>query len=550
MSGYAIAALVVLAFAGCAVLVDRVVARPWVVRLVIIAAFVAGFALIAWERRVALYLQVPISIDEAQFLADAIKVKSGGWVPWVDFDTGTVGFVVPYALVPVVVLLPTMPYLGAGLVAIACAVGWSVGGYLALRTRVSASTALMLAAPMLAIAALPGAGDLLAFSSELVPLALTFLGVGLAVRGAARDRSTVLVLVGFVLMGLVPFGKLQVAPLAFVYAAVIVLALLVRTRRDGWRPVAAALVGGLLPAACIAVGCVISAEFREKAQSSLLFVQGYQEGGDPWPVTLRWFLQAPLLRALAESAIALVVVALIVVVLTRQRRSIDAWLLVVLAAVSPIGLVCMALPGRGFFHYVWVGAVPVVFALAAATASVVAVRRVSRRGRGRVGVPVAVGLVVIVLSIQLAGVNVRANGLPFRLTVDEWSWLPYFPDGRLATSPTGFGEDQEAVRVVVRQCSGPVAVWGWDPGILVATDRPYVGRTSVIAPSDPLAADQWARAVSAAQPDCIIDASGPNHFQFSCDGCHVDQQSFSEELLKDYHRIYDTSYYRVWQRNA
>ena len=494
MTGYALAGAAVLAFVVAAVALEIAPYSDRTRRLIILAPFAVAFALMVFERRAVLYLQVPISVDEGQFLADAVKIASGRWVPWVDVDTGTVGPVVPYSLVPIVAALPDTPYLGARLLAIGCAVAWSAGSYLAVRTLVPASVALLLASPLIFIAAVPGSGDLNTFSSELVPLALTVLGAGLAMRGLAAGERTRLLVIGFLLIGLVPFAKLQVAPIAAAYAAAILLfGLALDVRRRGMRPIVVAIAAGLAPLVLVLVAAGVWGQLRERLRESLLFVQGYQAGGDPWRVTLAWFLQAPLLRTLEQLALIGAIVAVVLILVVGQSRmNPQARALGAIAVLSPIGFVCMSLPGRGFPHYVWVGAVPAVFGIAAAIAIVVSQSRLRWYPLRRLAVPVLIAAVVLAVGFERAPDGSGSQGLPYRITTDVWDPSPYFPPDRPPTSPTGFGVEQEGLRrVVAASCTGPVAIWGWDPGALVAIHRGYVTRSSVVPEMDPVAQDTW-----------------------------------------------------------
>ena len=525
---------------------NRVVRLLWTVM-----PFLVAIALIAYARRSSIYLQAPISIDEAQFLADAIKVSSGRWVPWVDFDTGTVGFVIPYGLVPIVSGFPSDPYFASRILAIVCAAVWAFGSMLAFRTAVSPGISLVLAAPLVLIAGLPGSGDLLTFSSELLPLALAFGGFGVALFASSKQRSLWLTAIGFLMIGLVPFAKLQVAPVALLLGIIAItqgLAFPV-VWRDRRRTLVA-LAAGLAPLAAVLLGMIGSPVFRGRVRDAVTFTQSYTAGGDPWQTTLRFFFRGEAFYDLARlSCVAAVVAGIMVMFVPRIRQHSGRRSLALVAVIAPIGLISMSLPGRGFPHYVWVGAVPALCGVLALSAVLLS-PMIKFRQRNAVGVGVAIVLVVLVPTAGM--VRGALHVPPLQLTQDVWDSTPWFPPSDPPTSITGLGTpDQLAVKRALETCPGPIGVWGWDPQILVVTHRPYLGRSSVVPQQDIPAQSAWAGAMVEGRPNCIVDATGPTHFLFSCgDGCALQNQTFAGPVLEGYQRILDLPDYRVYKRSG
>ncbi|MSO47955.1 MAG: hypothetical protein EXQ67_07720 [Thermoleophilia bacterium] len=524
---------------------NRVLRVLWV-----LLPFLIAIALIAYARRSSIYLQAPISIDEAQFLADAIKVSSGQWVPWVDFDTGTVGFVIPYGLVPIVIGFPSDPYFASRILAIVCAAVWAFGSMLAFRTTLAPGISLVLAAPLILIAGLPGSGDLLTFSSELLPLALAFGGFGVALYASSKQRSLWLTAIGFLMIGLVPFAKLQVAPVALLLAIIAItqglaFPVLWRDRRR----TLVALTAGLAPLAAVLLGMIGSPVFRGRVRDVVAFTQSYTAGGDPWQTTLRFFFRGEAFYDLARlSCLAAVIAAFMVVLVPQIRQHRGRRSLALVAVMAPIGLISMSLPGRGFPHYVWVGAVPALFGVLALAAVVLSLLA---RYRQRNVIVVAAAVVLVILLPSAERVREALQVPPLQLTQDVWDSTPWFPPSDPPTSITGLGTpDQLAVKRALETCPGPIGVWGWDPQILVVTHRPYLGRGSVVPQEDIPAQSAWAGAMVEGRPNCIVDATGPTHFLFSCgDGCALQNQTFAGPVLEGYHRILDLPDYRVYKRS-
>ncbi len=536
------------AFLVAAIGVARLAPNRWLKAVWVAAPFVIAVLLIVYERRASIYLQAPISVDEAQFLADAIKVASGRWVPWVDFDTGTVGFVIPYSLVPIVMALPDAPYAGARVFAVVCAAIWASGAFLALRTTLPRSASLVLASPLLLIAAFPGSGDLLTFSSELLPLALATGGFGLALNAASRERALWVTGVGFCALGLVPFAKLQVAPIAFLYAVIAVTlgGGVVAMWRDR-RRLYVAIGAGLLPLLLVLLGVLVSAQFRLRVQDTIAFTQSYTAGGDPWQVTLRFFFRGAAFYDLALASIACAVLGFVLLVVSRRvREHLGRRALSMVAIVAPLGLISMALPGRGFPHYVWVGAVPALFGVLALCGVVLSLQPHLRQ---RAVLVVVGAIILVVLAPSAAGLRERLRLPPLQLTQDVWDSSPYFPPSDPPQAVTGLGSpNQLAVKRALAVCQEPIGVWGWDPQILVVTHRAYIGRSSVVPQEDTPAQSAWAGAMVGARPECIVDATGPGHFLFTCDGCRLEQMTFGAAVLDGYRQILKLPDYRVYQR--
>jgi hypothetical protein len=208
------------------------------------------------------------------------------------------------------------------------------------------------------------------YSTELVPVALVAGAVWLLVEAlVARpftDRlSPVCAALGGAALGAVPFGKLQVGPLAFLVGCVALAALGWRRREPGAARVAAwTVAGALLPSAGLAVFLTI---FGLWGQFELAYIQsnlGYM-GDKPTGLvdmmsdffalithgqTYAWFIVPTVAYALWHSQERLREAPL------RDRTLVGAgWLAIAVAFYSVIA------PGRMFGHYLHTLTLPAAF---------------------------------------------------------------------------------------------------------------------------------------------------------------------------------------------
>jgi hypothetical protein len=209
-----------------------------------------GFFLIS--RVPAMQCPFQLNVDEGQMLAQAMRYGQD-LTPWRSVDGETGGPILSWFLL-----------LGHGMglpfnfrtehaLAALCLMGTLLATFAAARRLIGEESALIgLGAGSLWLALIPDE-DFSHYSSELVPD--LFIALALAVlAGAARQSWTArrMLLVGL-LLGLVPWAKLQAVPVALVLG----LWALAGVFRDGpgpgqrWRHAGVLLIGALLPSACL-----------------------------------------------------------------------------------------------------------------------------------------------------------------------------------------------------------------------------------------------------------------------------------------------------------
>jgi hypothetical protein len=203
---------------------------------------VAGLGLLIWARLPVLLYNLELNPDESQMISHAITLAR--WpVYWRSVDGTTIGPLDCYAL-----LLPRLVGLGFDYTAARVLGLLCIGGSLAflfgaLRRFFGSGVARLVWLPALLLLSFTQNPDLVHYSSEHVPLVLLAGALFLFARSFSENRTPAgrAFLTGL-LLGMVPFGKLQGVPPA---AIVALFAALTLWRQRNGRGLAALVAGGL-----------------------------------------------------------------------------------------------------------------------------------------------------------------------------------------------------------------------------------------------------------------------------------------------------------------
>ena len=530
------ATAIVVVFAVAALMLQtRWIRGRLVRRAVLWAPWIIGVALVLRFRWWTFLVQREFNLDEAQFLAGAVKILKGYPVPWTDIDMGTVGYLVPLSLTPSTAIAPAAPYVGARLLIVLCAVAWTIGVALLLHRAVGWPAAQALASPLLALLAMPANLEAFAYSAEMPAIALVVLGFGVAWAWADRAQGLV---IGGVLLGLVPFAKLQAAPVALV-AALAVYTGLLATRRLTRRRAVMFAAGGLAPAAIVAVVLLLVPSVRTAFFGNAQFLRDYSTGDAVFArqgvsETLPVYLDGVLRPALVFLAV-LAAASIAVVIHRGGAFARDRAILFASVAVGAVGVVAMLTPGHTFPHYVWIGVVPVFLAVAALSGVVVS----AFDGR------TAMVLICLALLGSIVVFSRGGNVIGGIGTVSKTRTL--LPAGWPVTRLTDLRDGTLGdVHAAVAGCRGPVGVWGWNPNAIVAADVAYATPWAVITrPLDP-SATRWFGLMLANPPDCLMDTARKGDFYFGPNDA-LNRMPDGAKLLEQYDTVLDTPEYRVYR---
>jgi hypothetical protein len=273
--------------------------------------------------------------------------------------------------------------------------------------------------------------------------------------GPARGVGWRAWLTGLVL-GLVPFTKLQGVPIGLALAGIALVCLLVRFRGQGRRRLGAVLAlaaGGLTPAALVALYLGqqgLFAHFWASYIQGNLAYAGTSSGRSPYVKLLDFLDYAPpyLIVLFYPYFRATILLGLLVLGLPgigrTPRRLLLAGVVVLLASIYAV-----ITPDTSFSHYLLFLLCPLAFLAAVVLAVLLeAVCAPARSGR-----LLRLGVVTVVLASAVAVVSVRAH-----------------THGNLFLGDAPAGGPRDPVVELIRQYADPgerLAVWGW-------MDRYYV----------------------------------------------------------------------------
>ena len=499
-------------------------ALPWVIFLAL-ATFVRGWS---W------FVPIALNPDEAQVLAESVKIVRGGVVPWVDFDLGTVGPLEPIVAAPLVALFPTQPYLairvsivlGIAVMALsATVIGWQ---------RVRWGIAQAFAAIVLAVFLLPAPYDLFSYSTEVLPVTLLLAGSCLVIHGfvgiqrVSKRAVCISVLVGFFFLGLLPFAKLQVAPLVLcVMAAYWLVAGSVHVRR---RLVLALPL--VIPSGVVALVCLLSDRVRDAFVESTRFALLYSNGEvlqkSPYDLVARAFSSGSL-GFLLPLEIAQIVVLVIIAIRNRNAGARIDGGIAVLMLIGPLGWLAIVYTGMGFPHHLLVSLYPTAFGVA--IGFVFIQRRVPFRCKKYLYA--FAGLVLCVVLFARPFAMQAAFVAPVTTTAMRPESL------RLTQTP--------ALRQFLDSCPDEIALWGWDPGVLVTSGKSHVGPWSALPSPNSVLSSKWLSLVGREKPICILDATGPGQFAWQLPGDMLAVQAGAKSFLADYKEIFAEPNYRGYR---
>jgi hypothetical protein len=440
--------------------------------------------------------------DESQLLCGALTLRHDP-VFWRSVDGGTAGPLDYYALLPAA-FCPGVTAFAATRITAALLI-WAglvaTGETLALVSGRQVARIAVL--PVLAFAAFTTSPEFVHCSTELVPAALLAAAVFGLVRQGLRP-STPRVWLTALLLGAVPFAKLQAAPIALLLGLVLV----VQEFRAGRRAnVTTAIVAALLPTLA-ALTLVTLTDQRENMMIPY-FLQNlfYSSGGrQPLAVVLREHWEQAVTNGylplwLTGSTVAVVAGLMRTPCSPRPLRRVG---LIALAQVAA-AIACVLAPGRPYQHYVNLMVMPLglLAGLALAVVSAVLALRPAPRQRAA-----AVTFLLFTLAPQVAlALSGRAD--------------PYAYYNNVATAPGP--AHLELVRHV-RALAAPgesLGLWGWrsalyvETGLHQATREAHTEFLFVTGPWQQYYLRRYFGDLLAAPPPVFADAVGPGNFRFT-----------------------------------
>ena len=313
----------------------------------------------------AVFFPLSLNSDEGQFIAQAITVATvPRSLPWRDYDGITSGPLDVWVLLPPHWLGIPFGYAMARGVGLLLSFGGLIAVHTTLRKLFSERTARLGILPAISFFSLNDHDYFLHYSSELLPMFLlaaafsTLFGLLLTKhrRHLASLCSLGIAFVGGGILGLIPYSKLQAAPVAAVFAftGLAVIWWDSHSNSSSWRrwQTMSLVVGGLLPSITLFIALRAGGELEDFWTSYVTTPIFYtRTGGAPWLTVLTIFLQ-PDFAAFAFPATLTTLVLAIFVAFRWRRISVERlWLLCGLLLWCAASFYVVLQPSRPITHY-------------------------------------------------------------------------------------------------------------------------------------------------------------------------------------------------------
>ena len=446
-----------------------------------------------------LWVRHELNVDESQLIAGALTLRHDS-VFWRSVDGSTAG---PFDFYPLLVAAWTQgaaSYAIARLLALACA--WATVIFTAetLALMAGATMARVVALPALAFYAFTREPDFAHYSTEAVPVLLLAAAGYATVRQATTPSRANPWIVGL-LLGAVPWAKLQGAPLAAVLGAFAVAQEISAART---RAVSALVIGAVLPSLAVAFVTVVTGQTEHALTAYFANAFAYVAATGPTfgeVAVLDWN------NAVKEGQLALWLTGgigfmlLAPVLAAESSVLLRRWCLAV-AGLLVAAVVCVLIPRRPFCHYLLLVIWP--FALATGAGLALAAHRTATAVSRRTLAIIGLFLVFTVLP-QIAD-----------HVFGEDSFA-----GANAARPRA--ETQKLIGTL-RDLTRPgdsLAVWGWrsslyvEAGLRQATRQAHSEAQLFSSPRQPFFLNTYYDDITAANPPVFADAVGPHGFKFT-----------------------------------
>ena len=489
-------------------------ASPWTKRVLAAVFLLSTLAVLLCGRWQSLRYDLVLNPDEALMAANAM-LSQHGWLNWNIVDPLTSG--------PLNSMILTWPHLFGGditlfsarLTGIACLYGLALSLFLALRRLSDDSTAIIATAPMTLLIAGVTISDFTHYTSEELSILLISIGVCLFVYSFSANRLRFMISAAFAL-GMVPFAKLQAAPMAAVVGC-FVLARAVKLGLEGGvmsaaRNGAAVAVAAVLPAAVFLLPLYLDGGFDDFVNS--YFVQQrlrLTSWSNPMPGLLGIL---HMFHVLPDTYVMSIVIGIVLVGFAAAcvgMRFIAApaivWTLALGAVLVPVAFASISASGRVFYHYLLL-MVPALLTLGGAMLADLLAFSGLKRETSALLKGAAFGIAMVTVSVAVMHdmrrqAVARAEGA--------------FLQGRALTAAQTLGwlRPTRADRMVC---------WGWQaecyvnsaipPATREATNENQIYQTSL----RPYFRSRFLEDVAKSRPDFVIDTVAPGSFGFEHPG--------------------------------
>lgn len=503
--------------------------RPWVV------GALAGLFLVVcrWS---LIWLPHEMHPDESQMIAGAITLLHHDPLFWRSVDGGTAGPLDFYALLPAAFFFGTTTYGVARLIGTLFVWGILIaaGETIFLLTRRGAARIAIL--PALVYEACTTSHEFVHYSTELLPSLLLALAVWLVVRQSLRPSRGNL-WGAALLLGAVPFGKLQVAPIA---AALGLFLVCLEIKAGRAKNVALLAIVGSLPT--FAVASVYTATGQTDQVLIPYFFQNllYAHAGrlPVSQVIIQLGQQSVTDGYDALWLIGSVFFCLTVPLLARKNALPLGRYAGAATGLLIISVGCILSPGRPYHHYLNLLTLPVTLLTGIALGKILAPLEGALKTRLR-------PIVVFLGCTLLPQIALLAAHRP-----DPYEYY------HTEISPRNPGQAQ-LVALLKRLASPgePLGLWGWRSSLYVETGAIQATRSAntisqlVVGPWQKYFLRTYFSDLSASFPPVFVDTAGPGNFQINTrTQGHEKFPLLRDWVAKNYQFVREIDGVRVYER--
>jgi len=488
--------------------------------------------------------------DESQMLAGAIALQHDP-VFWRSVDGNTTGPLDQWPLAMLGALGVRLDYTNARLLALALAASTLAFTWLALRVRFDDGLARVLTLPPAALQIVTPFWDFVQYSSEHVPVTLlaaaTWLILAELYPKIRHDRPWRWLLAG-VLLGAVPFAKLQGAPAGLWLAVALVFLLfdLPRPLRTRLRSAGFLVAGALVVPVAIFLLVLWHGLWSDFWSAYIVNNYAYgQRFAGGWSDYTRGFLALVRNATGFELYFFPMLGALLVALPWRVHRWSHAESRVNLISLGLLAIAAwsVAAPGRTYTHYLQFITAPLALATGALVGAIPQIFRAHSHPALRHAA--APALLLLFLGVTLWPQSKFC-------TYMEYPPIGHYTQthGRLLRSP------EATLLATFSRPEEPIAAWGWTPRFFVEAQRRHAPREAhsalqlFEAPVRDFYRERYLADFQRTQPPWFLDTTGPGGFAFDDRSKHG-HETFPELaalIARDYRLVAESGSARLYGR--
>jgi hypothetical protein len=337
-------------------------------RLALRGFVLLSLAVLVVLRAPVFFLNAPLNIDEAEFLANAIKFR-GDINTWLSVDTGSAGPVDSFPLMwPFLFGADTGFFVARVTATVLLGATWLL--FWAALARAPNSARIYSGAALILFLGGEQSPDFIHYASEIVSLCLLMCAVVVALGAVETRPSIARISIAGICLGLVPFAKLQASVVAVVVGLVL-LSQVMRQARNPYRSGLWLVSCACLPAIAILLPLALGGGLNEFWVRYILWAKNYVGGG--WEELPALGILPPRLHALTRilhehllagyvAAAAISATAAIAALPMRELardpearrmflKSPGAARVVIVLVILGVSVAAAMTPGRPFHHY-------------------------------------------------------------------------------------------------------------------------------------------------------------------------------------------------------